>query len=240
VPPGLYLADVTTDQPADTILPTAAPATAPGGVSLVTAGHFTVHRSHGPTDWLVITDFASPLAGGSLDAATAHTFTADQLGLPAGGIGSVAAAMHPIDGKLYLLVEGVTGIPSQTNGYTLLSTSDGVNLSVVGKRWVPPAPWSGAGSTAVGVGAAVATGDDLTFLVWEMAVSNPSKFKLFTLSAKAWGTDRTPSAIIDTSTYSGAFSQLFATKAIFTGGSQLYLYVGTGAAAYAVPLTCPG
>ncbi|MEO6325162.1 MAG: hypothetical protein ABIT01_10585, partial [Thermoanaerobaculia bacterium] len=212
-----------------------------GGTGLVGAGHFLVY-SRG--DALVVVDGRSPGAVGAISTGlSAHLFTPVDFGLPAGhNIGDFAAAIHPGDGKLYIMVHTKSpSSPYGTSGVALARTSDGVSLSVVGPKLTLAAPW--ANSAPSSSGTMIATANDLLVMSWvRVSSAGGNDNKLFTWAASNWGVDLTPSVVASSASFMSGGSTLFFGPVVMRGfaqGSAVNLYVGTGEAIFLLSLTCP-
>jgi hypothetical protein len=159
---------------------------APGGTQLQVAGNHVVYTN---SVNVVIVDASVIGSAGALSAGFAiHIHSLTSMGLTGNFVAAVAAAIHPVSGALYLVVEGKLG--SETTGIVLLrSTDGGGTLTRVGHVYVPPAPFSGAGSSTPGVAVLVPTSDSLLAFFWG---SSAGRNRLYTMDAGSWGVNRTP------------------------------------------------
>ncbi|MEO6325312.1 MAG: PKD domain-containing protein [Thermoanaerobaculia bacterium] len=212
------------------------------GFNMIRAGHYMVYSTG---DGIAVIDGNNiPGSGGIAANIGTHVFSTGDFGLPGGHyVGDFAAAVHPVDGKLHIMVHTKTvGGSANSSGVALGRTSDGVNLTVVGAKLTLPGQWANA--TPVNSGSMVATADDLIVMTWARVISSGGyDNKLTTYSASGWGTDFTPSLVASSSAFQGSSGTLFATPVVMRGfaqGTQVNAYVGTGEAAFALSMTCSG
>lgn len=205
---------------------------APGGTQLQVAGNQVVYISGFN---VVIVDASVIGSIGALSAGFAlHMHSLASIGLAGNSVAAVSAAIHPVSGALYLVVEGKQG--GETTGIVLLrSTDGGATLTRVGDVYVPPVPFSGVGSSTPGVAVLLPTSDSLLAFFWAQ-VSGRSR--LYTMDAGSWGMNRTPNTEFDSANFAGQFPGPSAMKG-FASASDVYLYFTTGVAAFALPLSCP-
>jgi PKD repeat protein len=235
----LYVADVTTfltasaaitanSIPSEIVLPTGASAS-----SLNRAGHFIVY-ANGSNVVVIDGSNPGPINGivGGLDT---YTIPAVAFGLGSSDlILSVSAAIHPANNKLYIMAAGANARTNRPTGIGVVSTSQSaLNFTAIGGAYHPTAPFDASTGLATNSSAAIPTSDDIYF---EALMQGGTGFKLFTLSANAWGTDLSPNATIDTA--SNTYFNLPQQMRGFASGNQIYSYVAAQGAAYILPLTC--
>lgn len=182
---------------------------------------------------VVVVDVTNPgPAGAMTNAFSFRTLTPADLGLsPSDLVLNIATGVHP-NGSLYILAEGSTSSP--TTGVAVVSTTDGVSFTRVGSKYLPPAPYSGAGARTTQTSLLLPVGGDLYGFFWEKSAAGV--FKLFTLSVSQWGVDRSPGVTVDTAAYPD-FGNLAAIRG-FTADPAVTMYVGARNATYALGLTC--
>ncbi|MBL8114712.1 MAG: hypothetical protein JNK60_17660, partial [Acidobacteria bacterium] len=171
----------------------------PGGRQLQVAGNHVVYINSAN---VVIVDASVIGSIGALSAGFAfHLHSLTSIGLAGDSVAAVSAAIHPVSGALYLVVEGKLG--SETKGIVLLrSTDGGGTLTRVGNVYVPPTPFSGAGSSTPGVALLLPTSDSLLAFFWAQV---SGKSRLYTMDAGSWGVNRTPNAEFDSANFAGQF-----------------------------------
>ncbi len=205
---------------------------APGGTQLQIAGNQVVYVNG--TN-VVIVDASVIGINGALSAGFAfHLHSLTSIGLAGNSVAAVSAAIHPVSGALYLVVEGKQG--SESRGIALLRTTDGGGtLNRIGDVFVPPVPYGGTGSSTPGVALLLPTSTSVLASFW---AQNSGKSRLFTMDAGSWGTNLTPNAEFDSASFAGQFPGPSAMKG-FASASDVHLYFTTGLAAFALPLSCP-
>jgi hypothetical protein len=212
---------------------------ASGGKDLQIAGNYVVYASAGN---LVVVDASVIGNEGAISTAfKSHVHASAQLGIPSSQLSSVAAAIHPIDKGLYVLVEGRAGF--STTGFALLRSFDGgTTLNRVGSIYQAPPPFGGTGSVSPGVATLLPTQHSLLALFWGSAGESAAFHRSRALGANS------PRTLPSMRPISGRFPvrprRADCRQRCPTGTSSV-LFVGTGAAgsqyAYrpAVPTTGP-
>jgi PKD repeat protein len=200
--------------------------------SLHRAGHFIVF-SLGTTVGVVDGSNPGP-AGRIVSGLTTYTIPNVAFGLgPGDKIASVSAAIHPSNGKLYIMAVGSSS--GRPTGIGLVSTSlASINFTAVGAAFHAPAPYDATSGLTTFAGTAIPTGDDIFFQT--LLQGSSGTYRLVTLSANGWGSELSPSAIVDpsTATYFTTPQQMRG----FATANKVYSYVAAQSGAYVLPLTC--
>lgn len=208
-------------------------ANTPPGFNLIRAGHFLIYATGGA---VVVVDARSVGPKGALSASfRATSFGPSAFGLPSlDRLYNVTAAIHPVDGQLYILAE-TTLADASSSGFGLARTSDGTSLSIVGSKFLPPPQW--AGGTSTNGATMIASASDILIFAWTKIPypSGASDNKLFTWLASGWGTDLTPNYVVPANP---TFPSVIFMRGLFLGGGQFATYVATQQGAFAIPVSC--
>lgn len=237
---GLSVADITTfgSGTAAGSIPHEFVANAPGGARMKTEGSHVVYLS-GPN--VVIVNAASIGPIGQLSSGfrvSAHAPAS--LGLAGGEFASVATALHPLTGDLYLLLEGKVGALS--SGFALARTRNGgETLERVGQIVAPPG--FGFPRTTPATSALIPTGDTLMALFFGR--TDPGGITLNAMYLNRWGFNWAPpfgSLGEPDLSFSPGPAALTAFSAEPSAGGQrtIHMYAGTGTAGYAFSMSCSG
>jgi hypothetical protein len=199
---------------------------APGSTAPpVAAGSYIVYAGGGGVAVVNVSNPGFPGAGLALNFTTT-VVPASTFGLSS--VYGATAAIHPTNGMLYILAEGLTG---GAPGAGLARSANGSAFTQVGSVFSNGPTYT----SAVGVSTMAATATDLVVLFWGRNAGIGVN-KLFTMTASSFGTDLTPAVTVDSSIYTD-FPKAYRMRA-FTSGTQVYAYVGAQAAGYAIGLTC--
>ena len=193
-----------------------------GGTGIQLAGPYLLYRS-GSNVVVINASNPGPTAGSYLSSAPNVTIPVAAWGRPAGeSLRTVIGAVDPADGgatpRLYLLGEFALGTGS--TGFRLMALTGGTSgtLSLVGD-FVPPAPFSGPGSSVASLLSVQAMSSDLVFFMWARVETPTLSFKLYTKTAKNWGA--APGEVtVDPAAYP-SFG-LSAMRTLATGASNVY------------------
>jgi hypothetical protein len=199
---------------------------------LTRAGHFIVYSTGSQ---VVVIDGSSPGWSGAISTGfPVYTLAPTAFGLGASDrILNVAAALHPVTGRLFVMAEGSSSYVSTGIGFVSTAT-DAISFQRTAAPFAVPSPYGGSSGLVTTACTLVATSTDLLALVWEHAPNG--NFKLFTLSVAGWGTDRSPSIVTDASALP-SFAVAQAMRG-FSSGSDVYTYVAAQQGGVGFPLTC--
>ncbi|HEV8268807.1 MAG TPA: hypothetical protein VGR00_11250 [Thermoanaerobaculia bacterium] len=194
----------------------------------VAAGSYIVYQASVMGTGVEVVNISNP---GFPGAGLALNFTTQFVPASTFGLTSVfaaTAAIHPTDGMLYVLAEGMT---AGTPGAGLARSANGSAFTQVGSVFSNGPTYT----SAVGVSTMAATASDLVVLFWGRNPGNGVN-KLFTMTTSAFGTDLTPAVTVDPAVYTD-FPRAYRMRA-FSSGTQVYAYIGAQQAGYAMSLTC--
>lgn len=217
---------------------------APTGSGPVIAGDYLVYTAN--AGGVVVVNISNPGPVGSISSSFAVGIAS---GIDLGFTRNAAlynASAAIVGTRLYIFAAArepdFFGID---DGLGMAFTDNGMTFTLVGPAYHPgpsylPSPPSPSHSAS----AVVPLDDDVLAVTWTRSTSNQNK--LFTFSAKGWGTDLTPGALFDPALFpdptpnsdSGTlFPSAVQTRA-FNEGHIVYLYLATTRAAYELQLNC--